>query len=257
MNDTTTFRRLAATLTIGSFSIAALMGIAALLGGGSFGESEGRVLLTTLVVGCASICMLCYLATAGTRWSPVGGIGAVVLLLPTVTALVLVWGDWDSHGEGLWKSYGIGVVGAVTLAQICLLLALAGARAPLAVVLWGTVALAVVLAILVAGLILGEVDADDTWRLVGVVAILDVLGTLVTIALAKFGARDESARDERRPAETVAGSALSVTLPAPQAEALHVRAREAGRDPADLLAEAVNLYLAQPATGASDRVHPA
>ncbi|MBO9523764.1 MAG: hypothetical protein J7518_19700 [Nocardioidaceae bacterium] len=249
MNDLSAFRRLAATATIGSFSIAALMGIAALLAGGSFGESEGRVLLTTLIVGCASICMLCYLATAGTRWSPVGGIGAVVLLLPTVTALVLVWGDWDSHGEGLWKSYGVGVVGAVTLAQICLLLALAGARAGLAVVLWGTVALAAVLAILVSGLILGEVETDSVWRVLGVVAILDVLGTLVTISLAKFGASDDK--------KLAPASDWSVTLPAPQAAALHVRAREAGRDPADLLAEAVDRYLAQPATGASDRVHPA
>lgn len=33
MNETTTFRRVAATLTIGSFSIAALMGIVALLSG--------------------------------------------------------------------------------------------------------------------------------------------------------------------------------------------------------------------------------
>ena len=57
--ETSAFRRIAATLTIGSFSIAALMGIVALLGGGDFGEGEGKIVLTTLIVGSASICMLC------------------------------------------------------------------------------------------------------------------------------------------------------------------------------------------------------
>jgi hypothetical protein len=39
MTETSSFRRVAATLTIGSFSVAALMGILALLGGGSFGDN--------------------------------------------------------------------------------------------------------------------------------------------------------------------------------------------------------------------------
>lgn len=255
MNDTTAFRRVAATLTIGSFSIAALMGIAALLGGGEFGESEGRVLLTTLIVGCASICVLCYLATAGTRWAPVGGLGGVVLLLPTVTALILVWSDWESHGDGLWKSYGVGVVGAVTLAQICLLLALAAARRALAVVLWSTVALASLLALLVTGLILGEIEGDSTWRLFGVVAILDVLGTLVTIALAKF--TDVGDQGSARPAERVLDT-TTVRLALDQAETLGLLAIRTGRSTDALVADAVAQYLrAQPATGVSDRVHPA
>jgi hypothetical protein len=186
MNQTSTFRRTAAVLTIGSFSLAALMGIVALLGGGDFGAGEARVLLTTLIVGCASICMLGYLATTGTRWGVVGVVGSVVLVLPVVTSLILVWSDWDSDTEGVWKAYGIGVVAAATLAQICMLLALSVDRPALGLVLWPTVALAAFLAVLVSGTILGEVDAGDVWRLIGVIAILDVLGTLVTIALAKF-----------------------------------------------------------------------
>lgn len=244
MNELSTFRRLAATATIGSFSITALMSIAALLGGGEFGESEGRVLLTTLIAGCASICMLCYLATAGTRWAPVGVLGAVVLVLPTLTALMLVWSDWHGDDEGLWKSYGIGVVGAVTLAQICLLLALAAGREALAVVLWGTVALAVVLAILISGLILGEVETDSIWRVLGIVGILDVLGTLVTIALAKFGGRDESPAGEGR---------LRVTLSESHSVALARLSQRTGRSAVDLVAEAVDRYVREEAAGPSPR----
>ena len=74
-------RRIVVWLTIGSFSIAALMGILALLCGGAFGEREGQVLLTTLVVGVTSVAMLCYLATAGTRVQAVGVVGGIVVLV--------------------------------------------------------------------------------------------------------------------------------------------------------------------------------
>jgi hypothetical protein len=241
MDETSNVRRVAATLTIGSFSVAALMGIIALLAGGTFGEGEGRVLLTTLIVGCASICVLCYLATAGTRWAAVGVTGALVLVVPVATSLVLVWVDWDffdNDMDGTMKAFGVGVLAAATLAQVCLLLALAGSRQSLAFVLWPTVGLAAVLAILVSGTILGEVDADALWRLIGVVAILDVLGTLVTIALAKFGGRDDA-----NPAVTAANDGVRVTLSAAHAVRIEELSRATGRSPSDLVAEAVDRYL--------------
>jgi hypothetical protein len=243
MNQTSTFRRTAATLTIGSFSLAALMGIVALLGGGDFGAGEARVLLTTLIVGCASVCMLCYLATTGTRWGAVGVVGSVVLVLPVVTALILVWSDWDIDMEGTWKAYGIGVVAAATLAQICMLLALAGDRPALRLVLWSTVGLAAVLAVLVGGTILGEVDAEDFWRLIGVVAILDVLGTLVTIALAKF-----AGRGSERPG-TTRGAQVRLTISDAHTSAIVQLSRETGRAPAAVVAEAMDRYLATVDTG--------
>jgi F0F1-type ATP synthase assembly protein I len=234
MNDTTALRRIGATLTIGSFSVAALMGIIALLGGGDFGESEGRVLLTTLVVGCASVCALCCLATAGTRWAPVGLVGGVVLVLPVVTALVLVWSDWSSdESDGLLKAFGIGVALAATLAQLCLLLALAG-DGRLGAVLWPTIACASVVAALVSAMILGEVGADDVWRLLGVLAILDVLGTLVTIALAKFGGGGTP---------RVTDSRLRVTLSPERTAALERLSAGSGRTPEQLVGDAVDRLI--------------
>lgn len=49
MTDTSkaSLRRTMIALTIGSFSIAALLGVLSLLGGGDFGEPELRVLATT------------------------------------------------------------------------------------------------------------------------------------------------------------------------------------------------------------------
>lgn len=234
MNETSTFRRIAAILTIGSFSIAALMGILALLGAADFGDNEARVLLTTLVVGCASICVLCYLATAGTRWVAVGVVGGITAVLPTVTALLLVWSDWDGGDvTGLLKTFGVGVVVAVTLAQVSLLLALAGARRGLAPVLWGTVATTVVVAAVVSGLIVGAIDGD-VWKFLGIVGILDVLGTLVTIALAKFGGSAEAA-----------GVGVRVRLAPVHATALAEWSRATGRSTDDLVGEAVAHYLAE------------
>lgn len=241
MNETTNIRRVAATLTIGSFSVAALMGILALLGGGEFGDGEARVLLTTLIVGCASICVLCYLAVAGTPWAPVGVVGALVLIVPVVTSLVLVWADWDFLGDdmdGTWKAFGVGVVAAATLAQICLLLALAAGRAARAFVLWSTVGLAVLLAILVSSVILGKAEADDLWRFIGVIAILDVLGTLATIALAKFGGGEDADA-----AVTSRRAPVGVALSDAHAATIEDLSRSTGRPPADLVAEAVERYL--------------
>jgi hypothetical protein len=233
MNDTTAMRRLGATLTIGSFSVAALMGIVALLGGGDFGENEGRVLLTTLIVGCASICALCCLATAGTRWAPVGALGGLVLVLPVVTALLLVWSDWSGDSDGLLKVFGVGVVLASTLAQLCLLLALAG-DGRVGAVLWPTLTTAVTVAALLSGMIVGEVDVDGVWRLLGILAILDVLGTLVTIALAKFGGRGTPQLHDSR---------LRVTLTQEQTVVLARLSAGSGRSPEQLVGDAVDSYL--------------
>lgn len=184
--DTAPIRRLVVWLTIGSFSAAALMGVIALLGGGSFGESEGRVLLTTLIVGTASVAMLCYLATAGTRFQAFGAVGGLVVLLPTSVALLLTWGDpaWD---DGIWQLFGVGVTLAATLAQMSLLLGLAGGRSRVRGILWTTVALAAVVAVIVCGMIVAEDATDGLVRFLGILAILDVLGTVITLALALFG----------------------------------------------------------------------
>jgi len=241
MNETSTFRRTAASLTIGSFSLAALMGILALLTGGSFGEGEGRILLTTLIVGCASICMLCYLATAGTPWASAGAFGALVLVVPVATSLLLVWTDWDlfdSDSGTILKTFGIGVVAAVTLAQVCMLLALAGGRQSLGFALWSTVVLATLFALIVSGAIVGEAGSDGLARLLGVIAILDVLGTLVTIALARFGGRSPAPGRGRAD-----HGAVPVTLSTSHAAAIEELARRSGRRPADLVAEAVDQYL--------------
>ena len=236
-------RRLVVATTIGSFSLAALMGVLALIGSGDVGETEARVLLTTLVVGATSVAVLCYLATGETPYQPVGVAGGLVVLVPLLTSLWLIWlEDVDSGSEAVWKAFGIGVVVAATLAQASLLLALAGPRPSLRPLLLATLALATVLAVLVSAVILGAYDDGGLWRAIGVVAILDVLGTVVAMALAVLGGARAVGHDHDDDRDR---ATRPVELPAALVVGLDERARVTGRPRAELLAEAVADYLAR------------
>jgi hypothetical protein len=221
----TDVRRAVLAVTISSFSIAALMGIGALLGAGDFGETSVRVLLTTVVVGCASVVTLCCLAAVAGRFHLVGVTGFLLALATTGLGLVLVWSPSEKLVENLYQTFGVAIAASLTMAQVCLLLGLAGARRSLAPVMWATVALAVVVFSMVSGLITGYDDpADGFSRTLGIVGILDVLGTLVTIAVGVFG------RD---------GRSVSVTLSPAVAERLRAESARTGRPVGELVDEAL------------------
>jgi hypothetical protein len=225
-------------ITIGAFSLAALLGVIALIGGGAFGATEGRILLTTLLVGIVSIAVLCYLATADTRYQLVGVAGGVVVLVPLVAALMMIWSDYsESPPEWLGQTFGVGVVVAATLAQASLLLGLAQRAGPgVRRILLATLALAAVLAGMVSYLILGpEPSGSVYFRLLGVVAILDVLGTVVVAALTRFG----PGAPRRPPSPT------TMTVPPALAGRLAAEAERTGRTAEALLDEAVERYLAE------------
>jgi hypothetical protein len=230
----TPWRRIVVALTIGSFSIAALMGIGALLGAGDFGTGEWQILGTTVLMGCSSLVVLTYLATAGTPYVVFGGIGAVADAVAVVTALLLIWVE-SLGSDTLARTFGVATVAALTLAQVCLLAAVAWRRPALALLLWGTTAVATLLGGMVTALILGSDIGDSGARFFGVVAIVDVLGTIVTIALAVFG---------DSPTRGALTGPLGVELPAELAERLRRRAADTGRPAPDLVVEAVERWLA-------------
>ena len=98
-----------------------------------------------------------------------------------------------------------------------------------------TTAVATVLAAIVTAAILGSDIGETGVRILGVVAIIDVLGTIVTIALAVFG---------DSPNRTPISGPLQVELGADLAERLRRRAAETARPASDLAAEAVESWLA-------------
>ena len=241
-------RKVIVRVTIGSFSLAAMLGIIALLRGGEFGQTQFRVLLTTLLVGVVSIAVLCYLATAGRPSQPVGVAGGVVVLVPLVTALLMIWGDVENGpSEAVLKTFGIGTAVAATLAQASLLLTLGERGRPgVRRILLATLAFATVLAAMVSALIAGVTPAEGGYyhRLLGVVAILDVLGTVVVAALVKFGDGD---RERVHP---------EVHLPPDLAESVAELGARSGQGSDEVVAAAVRLYLQEGPTSSDASVSP-
>lgn len=230
-------RRVIVIVTIASFSVAALLGVLALLGGGEFGETQVQVLLTTLVVGVVSVAVLCYLATAGTSYQVVGAFGGLAAMVPLATSLLMIWGGDDRFADGLVEAFGVGTIAAATLAQVCLLLVLVAGRGPgLRVLLALTLLLATLLAAILSALVLGaDADDDATARLIGVIAILDVLGTVVVAALAKFGPDERGDRGR-----------ASVAVPPDLLDAVDRRAAEQGRTRQQVVEDALRSHIGSP-----------
>jgi hypothetical protein len=228
----TDVRRAVLAVTIASFSLAALLGILALLSDGDFGETEARILVTTVVVGCASVLTLACLVPLETRWWPSSVAGFSSILGTTGLALGMTWSDSVLETDRVVQTFGVGLTLALTFAQVCLLLGVSVRRPSVSLLVWSTVAVSAFLAGQVIVLVVGQSDPSDAyWRLLGVVAILDVLGTLVTIALGVFGG-DERVR--------------SVTLSAAVADRLRAESHETGRPVRDLVDEAVARYYELP-----------
>lgn len=221
-------RGLVTKLVIASFSVAALLGIAALILGGGIGETEANILLTTVIVGAESVAVLCYLSVAKRRTAWVGVMGAGVSVVPLVLGLLLTWEAIDDN-DGLWQAFGAGVTIAASLAQVCLLLALVGRHRIGAALIGTLVAIAVVAGMIVVAIVDGSGLDDTYWRIFGVVAILDVLGTVVLSALAAFGRGRPSGEPD-------------LLTPAVESRVVDAAAKR-GLSPSELISQALDDFL--------------
>lgn len=239
-----------------SFSLAAVVGIIALLSG-DFGETQGRIVLTTLLLGATSITALCHLAVADRAMRIVGFVGLAASTVTLATGLVLIWRDWDSLGFEDWlKIFATAGIIAVSFAHANLLLLLAGRRrAVIRIGLMITLAMIAIVAIMLIVPIVSEGDIPGSaheewyWRLFGVVGILDVLGTVVVPVLAIFvrdapavAVADAMGADALPLAPAPAGH-LALALPADVAQALEQRAAADGVDAADAAVAALRRGL--------------
>lgn len=230
------FRRVVVACVVGSFGVSALLGIVALLGGGEFGETEANILLTTVIVGVESLALLCYLTLAGHRAVAVGLLGGAVSLVCAGTAASWVWGSWQS-GDEPWRLFTITLVVALTLVQASLLIRMAD-RDRFRAGLVSTLALAAIVAALLIGAIVSRSlsESEDFWRIFGVVAILDVLGTIVVMAVAAVVARSTAS-----PAPMTDGAVLTAAVQ----QRVSDLARERGTTPDALVTEALDALPAR------------
>jgi hypothetical protein len=176
-------------------SLTALLGIVA-VASASFGETSVRVLTSTLLIGL--YCMLCLADTSvlDTRYRAVGAAGISAASTALAQGLFLIWSVGDEvPGDTLWlvaRGFLLTAVVSFALAHAALVLRLdvtvpsTAARIRTAtLVLVGAVA-----ALLGAAVVHPELaEGGAYWRLLGVLAILDVLGTACLPVLARLDAR--------------------------------------------------------------------
>jgi len=246
-------RKITARVTVGTFTVAALIGIAILLLPGQIGQTETRILLTTLLVGMANALLLCCLTTAGRRPAQRLGIaGAVATLVAFLIGMTLTWSDLSGDHGWVWRGFGVSSVIAGTIAQCCLLLlTTADVRRSVRWVRVGALTAAAALAALLCAVILdGRFDSETFARVVGVVAVLDALGTVVLVALTRLAPREQAAATA-----SAADATATVTLSGPMAGLVIRRAADTGTDPDTVVALAVDRYLRE--VTPIDRIDPA
>ncbi len=186
--DRSSLTRLFLRLFMASVAINAALGIWALLVG-NFGDTEGRVLVTSFLVSATMLSVLVN-APATTRralWpAPVIGAGAAVLGF--VQFIVMVWAD--TEGDNWFKLAGsfLVVAAGATLAANLGLIQLPDrfrSALPITTVFIAALTLAVLFAIW------GEPGGDWFGRLIGVLSVLVAAGTLLIPALSRFGGPDD------------------------------------------------------------------
>ena len=169
----------------------ALVGIASLLFGESVSDS-GQILLTTLTIGFFSGVSL---ASVQRMESPhrnyrLFAIGAVVMAALAAAVIVLtIWGAFNDTEFPVWRSIGVTIVLAIAAAHVSLILPTEGLSRQRYVKMLQVVTLslvAIVAAMIIWLMLDSEAEHDVALRLLGVFAILDVLGTLMIPITSKF-----------------------------------------------------------------------
>ncbi|MDP6156726.1 MAG: hypothetical protein QGH39_08440 [Candidatus Thermoplasmatota archaeon] len=168
-----------------SLILSALIGIFIFLLG-EFREVEVRLLLTTLTIGAYSLTGLCCAVIyEKKRFQPFAIVGIIISGLGLLYTLMFIWEGVDG-GEG-WKILVIFLILAFGIAHICLLLLIKSNKPLVNYSLIGTIICISILDFMLIILIKVEFDMEEFFfRLLGVFAILDVLGTIVTPILHKI-----------------------------------------------------------------------
>ena len=172
-------KRVFVTSLISSLSLSALVAIFVFLFG-SFGETEVRLLITTLTIGGYSLTGLCssvlYDKGKYTIFSLLGILVAVIGFLVTVGAI------WEIVDLGnVWKGVFVFMTLSFSIAHSSLLLLAKSEKVLVNSLLFATIVSIAVVAGMLINLIVGEFsDINEFYyRLLGVFAVLDVLGTIV------------------------------------------------------------------------------
>lgn len=177
-------RRITLWTFIGFLVLTALVAIISVLIG-EFGEIQAKILGTCLAISACSICAMACAAFMEKRKATKLGLAGIALSVGwSSLAIIGMWAE--IHEDEYWKTVATLAVCAVAFAHGFLLLLPELARRHR----WIQVTTLAFIGILAAQIVIGmwaEIDDETYLRLLTVVAIMVVLGTLVVPILMKFG----------------------------------------------------------------------
>jgi hypothetical protein len=230
-------RRVAIWTVIISLVITALIGIYTIVGG-EFGETQSKVMLTTLAVAGFSILALCHLAVFGRDVKVFGWVGIGTSGVALGLAATLIWWNWSDYMYepsdlylNLTKSFAVSALVAVSLAHANLMLLLQ--NSPLR---WIRTALSVALVFItiVPALVIPVILTEGTfppmsfqdvyWRFFGVILILDALAT-IALPVTTLIVRSQRKNLGVEPAVPKAASAATITVALSGVNAAWVKTR--------------------------------
>ncbi|CAB4530643.1 unannotated protein [freshwater metagenome] len=216
-------RRIAVWTVVIALVITALIGIYTIVSG-ELGETQSKVMLTTLAVAAFSVLALCHLAIVERDVKAVGWIGIGMSALALVTAAILIWwdfGDYMYQPSGVYmnitKTFAISGLAALSLAHANLMLLLQ--TAPLR---WirSSLSVALILIAIVPTLVIPIILTDGNfpppsfqdvyWRFFAVILILDALCT-IALPVATLIVRGQNKQGAPAPV-IAASSSKAVTL---------------------------------------------
>jgi len=185
MEQNFNFKKTFLITMIVSLSISALIGIFVFLFG-DFGETEFKLLMTTLTIGGYSLTGLCCSVLYEKRkFTSLALSGMVISIIGFLYTVLVIWEAIDLDDS--WKALIIFIVLAASTAHACLLLLIKTEKSLVNGALSATIIFISIVALMLIILVLNEFDdvGEFYFRLLGVFAILDVLGTIVTPILNK------------------------------------------------------------------------
>jgi hypothetical protein len=203
-------KRIALWFLITSVAVSAVIGIIAIVVG-NFGQTQARILLTTLVISAASICALaCGALWESGRLKLLPMIGIALAIFDAILLIAGIW--WEPSTDGYWKfTASAGLIAAAT-AHVCLL-----ALAKLAPrFVWSQIAAytaAYLLALLFIYLIYAEPKGDAFIRVIGVVSIMLAAASILTPVFHRLSRGDLI---EPPQLTTLTGPQLHPTITCPQ-----------------------------------------
>jgi hypothetical protein len=174
---------------IAGLSISALIAIVFFFAADIDWDDDWQIPTTTFATSVYSFLALGSAALLDRRpGSPLGRAGVATSLGAGFLAILLIWFESLDDSDFVVKLWAIATVAAVVGSHVALLLARArdDDDGPVRTTLRATVAISSVLGTLVALAILGEWDDGDWWRVLGSLAVLDVLGTALVPILRKL-----------------------------------------------------------------------